>query len=75
MREIMIQYVIYDHPLDYPDHWVLRPWFLFPDGTVKPALGCILGDTLESVRYWVPRHCYNLGNTYEEDPKIYEVWI
>jgi len=70
-----VYYVIYDHPRDYPNHWVMRPWFGFENGDIVPALGCILGATLEDVRAWVPPTHTNLGNVYETDPTIYEVWI
>ena len=68
-------YVIYDHPSDYPDHYVVREWRVPPGGPVQVNQDCWLAGSLELAREFVPGgHC-NIGRQEEDDPKIAEVWI
>ena len=72
MAETISQYAIYDHPRDFPDHFVLREWRI-KDGLVMPAEGCWLTKTLEDARALVPSGFYNFGRLPGDDPVIVEV--
>lgn len=74
MAETISQYAIYDHPRDFPDHFVVREW-LIKDGQVTPAEECWLTQTLEDARALIPRGMYNFGRYPQDDPVIVEVWI
>lgn len=63
-------YVIYDHPRDYPDSFVVRRWEL---DAQKEVVGT--APTLEAARKLVPPDLYNLGRHEGDDPNIVEVWI
>jgi hypothetical protein len=63
-------YVIYDHPRDYPESFVVRRWDLeIPREVVGTA------PTLEAARELVPPGLYNLERYEGDDPNIVEVWI
>lgn len=70
----MNQWVIYDHPSDYPDSWVARR-FAIGVGTVQ-ATEDVLTGPLEMLR----DHMFGLGlyclpRQVGDDPVIVEVWI
>ena len=68
-------WVIYDHPLDYPEHFVLRRQHSMRDGTIQKEVTAITADSLETLRAKIPYGCVNLGRSKEDDPVIREVWI
>lgn len=77
-REFAVQWTIYDHPKDYPNHFVVRKWTVFEDDThiwIEPDKDCFLADTLENARSLVPRGFYPVGRMPGDDPAILEVWI
>ena len=74
MAEAVSQYAIYDHPSDFPDHFVVREWRV-ADGRVEPAEDCWLTKTLEEARAIIPAGFYNVGRWTGDDPVIVEVWI
>ena len=68
-------WVIYDHPVDHPEHYVLRRQDVI-DGQVVPSKDCVLFTSLEGARAW----CQNLGLTNvgrmaADEPQIAEVWL
>ncbi len=71
-------YVIYDHPADYPNDYVLRKQALvFVPGSRPVEVqdkACQVG-TLEEMRAFVPRGAYLLGRHRHDDPVILEVWM
>jgi hypothetical protein len=63
-------WVIYDHPLDYPHHFVVRRWL-----NDVPDRECGLFDSLREARLHVPRGLARLPRWENDDPKIVEVWL
>ena len=70
----MIQWTIYDHPRDYPEHFVVRKWEI-TDGHISPCPEKYLAATLPEARAHVPAGYYNLGRMDDDDPVIIETWI
>jgi hypothetical protein len=70
------QYVIYDHPKDLPDYWVVRGWNIY-DGVVQPDRAALLFNTAENARTWIQQECpgATLIASNDPDPHIYEVWM
>jgi hypothetical protein len=68
------QWVIYDHPRDYPDHFVMRRWGITA-GNFFPTDDVALADTLPEIRQAVPPGLYCLERYANDDPCIVEVWI
>jgi hypothetical protein len=70
----MSQWVIYDHPRDYPDQFVLRRWDI--TGSILVATDeMALAKTLPEIRAKIPRDLYCLERFADDDPCIVEVWL
>lgn len=76
-REMAV-WVIYDHPADHPEKFVVRaqyvgPWPLGP-GKLRygPAQEA---DTLEAARALLPEGLHPLGRQETDDPAIAECWM
>ena len=68
-------YVIYDHPADRPDAFVVVEWFALPSGELVRGTRIMLAATIEDARDFIPAHCINFGRTLHDDPTIVEAWI
>lgn len=72
------QWVIYDHPTDYPDSVVVRCWHIFRDGTFGPTGEVWLRDDIEGAREVINANYpdgYRLDRHERDDSKIIEVWV
>jgi hypothetical protein len=67
--EVFVCWVIYDHPKDYPNHFVLRRW-----EWETPDEDCQLFDTLEQARAALPRVGL-ICMRGDPDKAIIETWI
>lgn len=75
---MMEQWVIYDHPRDYPTHVVVRCWMIHGDGQVEVTPEVWLRDDLDSAREVIAGNYpggYRLPRAAGDDPVIVEVWI
>ena len=63
-------FVVYDHPRDYPGHFVVRRWI-----GGKPTQDFAIADSLEAARAWVPEGMYRLPHQPGKDDVITETWI
>jgi hypothetical protein len=70
----MSQWVIYDHPRDFPDKYVMRRWGV-QAGQAVATDEMVLADTLEEIRRRVPPGLYRLERFKDDDPCIVEVWL
>lgn len=70
----LTMWVIYRHPADFPQSWVLRGHSIFRDG-IRPCDIVCIGATLEAVRAGLPAGLTNLGRYDNDDPVIHEVWV
>jgi len=69
-------WAVYDHPTDYPDHWVARLWYSLPMPEVTNQL--IIADTQEQVREQIVQRSpemLKLPRLPVDDPKIVETWM
>jgi hypothetical protein len=72
---LLRQYVIYDHPRDYPDYFVVRAWEINSGIPIPLPFGNpVLTETLDEARAAVPVGFVNIGRFEEDDPVIVEVW-
>jgi hypothetical protein len=69
-------YTIYDHPLDFPDHFVVRAW-LIVHGMSEPQATeeHYLCDTLNEARERVPDGLVCFQRNDDDDPKVVETWV
>lgn len=69
-------FAIYDHPLDYPDGFVVRRWWVLM-GPTDPVQDVVprFAKTLEEARAWIPRGFVRLQRMPGDDLSILETWI
>jgi len=63
-------FVIYNHPKDFPGHFVVRRW-----AGGKPTSDFAIADSLEAARIEVPAGLYRLPHQPGEDDVIVETWL
>ena len=72
---VLEMFTIYDHPSDFPDHFVLRRWVITSPGQAHPSLAAKFFDTIEEAREAVPPGLIRTERTENDDPTIVETWI
>ncbi len=72
----MPMWVIYDHPSDYPDHYVAREHLIDENGS-RPTANVVQSTDLEFLRTMMLTQlglaC--LDRHPDDDPKIVETWV
>lgn len=64
--------MVYDHPTDYPDHYVARLW----DALTNVGTASVLtAPTLDELRLRLPPELDLLPRQPGDDPCIVETWI
>lgn len=67
-------WVIYDHPSDHPDSFVLRPQFTARGGVQVSPLAWT-ADSIEALRAALPPGLVRMNRHPDDDPVIVEVWM
>lgn len=68
-------WVVYDHPKDYPDFYVVRKQIAMP-GEVIPTKQVWMSESLESLRDELRQRWLTcIPRDPADDPKIIETWI
>lgn len=72
----MRMWTVYDHPLDYPDHFVARLWEVTPAGSTATA-SIITATDIEKLRDTLE---FEMGLAMllrdpNDDPAILEIWL
>jgi hypothetical protein len=73
-RKVLDIWTIYDHPLDYPDGYVVRLWHVGPDG-MERSTEAYGRATLEEARAMVPEGLYRMPAETADDKTILESWL
>lgn len=71
-------WTIYDHPTDFPEHWVVRAWRVEAGREPRPGHTALLAETLEEARSLVPierLRLHRMEPDPHDDPTIAETWI
>jgi hypothetical protein len=69
-------WTIYDHPADYPDHYVARKWLIGSKRIEPEATDEVLLEIdLDVLRKRIPPWLYCMPRQSGDDPKIIEVWF
>lgn len=74
MTDFLYQFVIYKHPSDFPEHFVVRRWRIGQGGLVPDPEPLGEVDNIDDARALVPHGLVNLGRMPDDDPIIFEVW-
>jgi len=75
---LMITYTVYDHPEDYPDHYVVRRFFIEagnPNPIPEEDIFMQSGDLQEIRETLLGKDLVCVGRVKEDDSKIVETWI
>lgn len=76
MSEPLISmWVIYDHPRDYPDAFVVRRHDVYRGSTSQPTGEYYLAASLEEARQYVPPGLFYQPRYEQDDACIAEVWF
>lgn len=67
-------WTIYDHPVDYPNHFVAR-LFVIKAGDVRPTQVVITHEYLEHLRALLPKGLTCLPSVIGDEPNIIESWF
>ena len=72
----LMVYTIYETPLDFPDHYVVRKWRIV-NSQINPISDGVLGisKTLEGARKLLPDGCTCLPRDQMDEVQIVESWI
>jgi hypothetical protein len=72
----LTMYTIYDHPKDFPDHFVVRKWKVIAPN-ISPISDGVLGisETLDGARKMLPMECTCLSRDDSDESQIVESWI
>lgn len=71
----IVMYTVYIHPLDYPDHFVVRRHFVTAEGSQPSPHLFHVADTLDEVRAGLPDGLYCIGREPDDEPQIVESWV
>jgi hypothetical protein len=69
-------WTIYDHPRDYPNHFVARKFVVGASGSMVVTSEVIVADEANALRQiMLKRGLTCLSRDPRDDPKILETWI
>ena len=69
-------WAVYDHPTDYPDHFIARMHVARQDGTSSPTMNALRTERLETIQNIMRRAgLTRLPRGEDDDAKIVETWI
>lgn len=68
-------FVIYDHPSDYPESFLVRRWLVGEEQALAEITPTAVVGSLEEARAAVPAGLTCLPRQPADDPKIVEVWL
>ena len=71
----MTQWVIYKHPKDHPDHYVLRASYITDAHNIMVDPMAWKHKNVEVLRAIVPPGLVKLERHEDDDPAILEVWL
>ncbi|MBW2672372.1 MAG: hypothetical protein JRD89_03000 [Deltaproteobacteria bacterium] len=68
-------FAIYEHPLDYPRHFVVRRWLTQGDGKLYADVVPRLAESLNEARELIPSERVCVGRDPTDDPTLCETWL
>lgn len=70
----MDMWVVFDHPVDYPDVYVARLMIVAPNMVVPTNL-VYTADSLGELREMIPQGYHCMPRFPNDDPSVIEVWL
>jgi hypothetical protein len=71
---MMTIWVIYAHPTDYPDKFVMREHTI-ENGKVTPTDYFRIANTLAQIRRFIPEGAQRVERQEDDEPQIFEWWF
>lgn len=71
----LVTYTVYNKPLDYPDHFVVRRFRVVAKAVVPDPEPLVVADTLIAARQAIPAGLFCLTRNEDDDPYIVETWL
>jgi hypothetical protein len=71
---LLTMWTVYDHPADYPGHFVARKWIVDAAGA-RPSMEAVFAPTLEQVRAKLPPDLFCSPRQPGDEPQIVESWF
>ena len=68
----VLVWTIHEHPSDYPEHYVARP---FSSRRGAPFAQCMTAPTLDAIRDMLPVGLTPMARAESDDPVIVESWV
>lgn len=69
-------YTIYDHPTDYPNHFVVRGITIREGHIIHDHIATAIVDTLREARAAIPmQYSARISRSPEDEPQIVETWL
>ncbi len=76
MSDLLVVWVVTNHPSDYPQHIVVRHQSVAVDGQIIPAtVGCLFRTLSEARADLAGAGLTRLDRYPDDDPVIVEVWL
>jgi hypothetical protein len=72
---LLSMWVVYDHPIDMPEHFVARMHEVLESGASVATSNVIVADSLAAVRRALPPGLARIPRYPADDPNIVEVWL
>lgn len=71
---MLVQFVVYEKPLDYPGKFVLRKWEVQANKLI-PVPEVVTEDSIEKLRKHIPRGMIRMERHPQDEPQIVEIWL
>lgn len=68
-------FVVYDHPLDYPRHYVCRVWRCYQGRVLPDPNELLIREELEPIRQFLREMGLHRLPSADPDPHILETWL
>lgn len=72
--DVLTGWTIFNHPSDYPQHIVVRRWWVV-DGGIQHAGVAVLCQSLEEAREQIPVGTIRFEREEADDAVIIETWL
>lgn len=67
-------WIVYDHPADYPEHFVARKWTA-KAGAAVATMEYRFAKTLDEIRQAIPQGLHRFPRNEQDEPQVVETWF
>lgn len=74
-EDCLAGWTIYYRPSDFPEHYVVRMWWVVDPGAIAYHAIGVVCDSLDEAREQIPAGAICFQREHEDDPCICETWM